>query len=67
MQRREERLMDVSTEQALREREKRLMDAVALRTPDRVPISLGLNYQPAKFAGTTTWAAYYDWPTWKQA
>ncbi len=59
--------MDASTEQAFREREKRLMDAVALRTPDRVPISLGLNYQPAKFAGTTTWAAYYDWPTWKQA
>jgi uroporphyrinogen-III decarboxylase len=59
--------MNASNEQAFREREKRLMDAVALRTPDRVPISLGLNYQPAKFAGTTTWAAYYDWPTWKKA
>jgi uroporphyrinogen-III decarboxylase len=59
--------MDAAAEQAFREREKRLMDAVALRAPDRVPISIGLNYQPAKYAGITTWAAYYDWPTWKQA
>ncbi len=59
--------MDQAAEQTLREREQRLVDAVRLRTPDRVPISIGLNYQPAKFAGTTTWAAYYDWPTWKKA
>jgi uroporphyrinogen-III decarboxylase len=43
------------------------MDAVQLKTPDRVPISIGLNYFPAKFTGTTTWAAYYDFPSWKQA
>jgi uroporphyrinogen-III decarboxylase len=59
--------MDTAEAQAFREREKRLMDAVQLRTPDRVPISIGLNYFPAKFAGTTTWAAYYDFPAWKQA
>jgi hypothetical protein len=59
--------MDQVAAQAFRERESRLMDAVQLKTPDRVPISIGLNYQPAKFAGTTTWAAYYDWPTWKKA
>jgi uroporphyrinogen-III decarboxylase len=58
--------MDTSAEQAYRERERRLIDAVQLRTPDRVPISLGLNYFPAKFTGTTTWAAYYDFPSWKQ-
>jgi uroporphyrinogen-III decarboxylase len=59
--------MDKAAEQAYREREKRLMDAVQLKTPDRVPIFMGLNYFPAKFTGTTTWAAYYDWPTWRAA
>ena len=59
--------MDQAAEQAFREREQRLVDAVQLKTPDRVPISMGLNYFPAKFTGTTTWAAYYDFPNWKQA
>jgi uroporphyrinogen-III decarboxylase len=59
--------MAAAKEQAFKERERRLMDAVALKTPDRVPISIGLNYHPAKFAGTTTWAAWYDFPTWKEA
>jgi uroporphyrinogen-III decarboxylase len=59
--------MDEAAEQALKEKEQRLMDAVQLKTPDRVPISIGLNYFPAKFTGTTTWAAYYDFPNWKQA
>jgi hypothetical protein len=58
--------MDKAAEQALRERQKRMSDAVQLKVPDRVPISLGLNYFPAKFTGTTTWAAYYDWPAWKE-
>ena len=59
--------MEKGAEQAFKAREQRLMDAVQLRTPDRVPISIGLNYFPAKFTGTTTWAAYYDFPNWKQA
>ncbi len=58
--------MDKTGEQLRRERQKRMSDAVQLKTPDRVPISLGLNYFPAKFTGTTTWAAYYDWPAWKE-
>jgi hypothetical protein len=58
--------MDKAAEQLYRERQKRMSDAVQLNTPDRVPISLGLNYFPAKFTGTTTWAAYYDWPAWKE-
>jgi hypothetical protein len=58
--------MDKAAEQAFREREQRLKDAVALKAPDRVPISIGLNYHPAKMAGTTTWTAYYDFPSWKK-
>ncbi len=59
--------MDTAAAQTFREREQRLKDAVELKTPDRVPISVGLNYFPAKFTGTTTWAAYYDFPNWKKA
>jgi uroporphyrinogen-III decarboxylase len=58
--------MDKAAEQAYNDRKQRLMDAVQLKTPDRVPISLGLNYFPAKFTGTTTWAAYYDFAAWKE-
>jgi uroporphyrinogen-III decarboxylase len=32
-----------------------------------VPISIGLNYFPAKYNGIETWTAYYDWSNWKQA
>jgi uroporphyrinogen-III decarboxylase len=59
--------MDKAAEQALKEKEQRLVDAVQMKVPDRVPIFIGLNYFPAKFAGTTTWSAYYDFPTWKKA
>jgi uroporphyrinogen-III decarboxylase len=59
--------MDIAAEQAFRAREQRLADAVRLKTPDRVPISISLNFFPAKFTGSTTWAAYYDFPAWKQA
>ena len=58
--------MDKAAEQLFKEREQRLKDAVELKKPDRVPISIGLNYHPAKFTGTTTWAAYYDFPSWKE-
>jgi hypothetical protein len=58
--------MNQAAEQLYRERQKRMSDAVQLKKPDRIPISLGLNYFPAKFTGTTTWAAYYDWPAWKE-
>lgn len=59
--------MDNAFEQAYREREKRLTDAIQLRTPDRVPITLGLSYFPAKLTGTRASAAYYDFPAWKDA
>lgn len=59
--------MDATAEKVFRERERRLMDAVQLKKPDRVPISIGLNYHPAKLAGTAAWDAYYDFPKWKKA
>ncbi len=59
--------MDKATETLYREREQRIIDAVELREPDRVPISLSFSYFPAKFAGITARDAYYDFPKWKQA
>jgi hypothetical protein len=59
--------MDKETEQLYREREKRYIDAVQLRTPDRVPTSIHLSYFPARFTGITYQDSYYDFPKWKQA
>jgi uroporphyrinogen-III decarboxylase len=59
--------MDKAIEQLCREREKRFIDAVQLRVPDRVPTSLHLSYLPARFTGITYRDAYYDFPKWKQA
>ena len=49
------------------EREKRVMDAIELRIPDRVPVQTSLTYFPAKYTGITTEAAYYDYDKWLEA
>jgi len=59
--------MDKAIEQLYREREKRFIDAVQLRVPDRVPSSVHLSYLPAKLYGLTYRDAYYDFPKWKEA
>lgn len=59
--------MDQATEQLYREREKRYIDAVQLRIPDRVPTSVHLSYLPARLTGLTYSDAYYDFPKWKEA
>jgi hypothetical protein len=59
--------MDKATEQLYREREKRFIDAVQLRVPDRVPSSIHLSYFPARFTGITYRDAYYDFPKWKES
>jgi uroporphyrinogen-III decarboxylase len=59
--------MDKATAQLYREREKRFIDAVQLRMPDRIPTSLHLSYLPARFTGITYRDSYYDFPKWKDA
>jgi hypothetical protein len=49
------------------EREKRIMDAIQLRIPDRVPIICGIGYFPAKYSGIPCSAAYYDFEAWYAA
>jgi hypothetical protein len=54
-----------STEQLYREREQRARDAIELREPDRIPLSV--NADPANYTGIKRSAAYYDPIGWKQA
>jgi hypothetical protein len=49
------------------EREKRVMDAINLKIPDRVPIICGMSFFPAKYAGIPCSAAYYDYDAWYNA
>jgi uroporphyrinogen-III decarboxylase len=59
--------MDQATEQLYREREKRYIDAIQLRVPDRVPTSVHLSFLPARFTGIKYSDAYYNFPKWKEA
>lgn len=59
--------MKKTARQTRREREKRIMDAIQLRMPDRVPIICGISYFPAKYVGIPCSAAYYDFDAWYDA
>jgi hypothetical protein len=54
-----------STEELYEEREKRVREAIYLKTPDRVP--LFINAGPTSYLGVSPSAAYYDPVTWKLA
>ena len=49
------------------EREKRVRDAIELRQPDRVPVSMAGGYFAARYAGLTASVAYYDAPAYREA
>ena len=40
-----------TAEELRREREQRIMDAIHLKIPDRVPVICGIGYFPARSAG----------------
>jgi hypothetical protein len=56
-----------SAEQLRLERERRVIDAIQLKTPDRVPIICSMGYFPARVAGIPCSAAYYDYTAWYNA
>jgi len=56
-----------TAEQLRREREKRLMDAIQLRIPDRVPVTCPIGYFAARYTGIPCSAAYYDYDAWYAA
>ncbi len=59
--------MEKTARQLRKEREKRIMDTVELRIPDRVPIICAMGYFPAKYVGIPCSAAYYDYDAWYDA
>jgi hypothetical protein len=59
--------MNKNLQELGREREQRVMEAIGLKIPDRVPIVTGLGYFVAKYAGITCAAAWYDYEKWLAA
>ena len=49
------------------EKEKRIMDTIRLKVPDRVPVITSMGYFPAKYVGIPCSAAYYDYDAWFDA
>jgi hypothetical protein len=59
--------MEKTARQLRKEREKRIMDAIQLKVPDRVPVICPIGYFPAKYTGIPCSAAYYDYDAWYAA
>ena len=52
--------MDRTAEELYQERDKRVAEAIALHTPDRVPILVFFSFFPAKYSGFTVEEVMYD-------
>jgi hypothetical protein len=52
--------MAEAAERLYNEREKRVTDAIELRTPDRVPVIVRFHFFPARYTGATTEELMYD-------
>lgn len=59
--------MDKTAAQLRQEREKRIMDTIRLKMPDRVPVISAIGYFAAKYVGIPCSAAYYDYDAWYAA
>jgi hypothetical protein len=56
-----------TAKQLRKEREKRMMDAIQLKIPDRVPVTCPIGYFAARYTGIPYSAAYYDYDAWYAA
>lgn len=56
-----------TTEQLCTEREKRVIDAIELRVPDRVPVTINPGIFAARYAGLPASAMYYDHAAYREA
>ena len=52
--------MGKTPQELYEEREKRVKDAVALKTPDRVPVVVSMGFLPARYSGMTIQEIMYD-------
>lgn len=59
--------MKKTTELLREERENRIRNVIRLKVPDRVPVSCGIGYFAANYAGIPCSAAYYDYDAWVAA
>lgn len=59
--------MEKTAEQLYAERDKRVMDTIHLKIPDRVPVQVSPAYFPARYTGISFEAAYYDYDKWLAA
>jgi uroporphyrinogen-III decarboxylase len=59
--------MEKTPEQLYQERERRVMDAIHLKIPDRVPIVTSVGYFPATYTGIPFETAWYDYERWLEA
>jgi uroporphyrinogen-III decarboxylase len=60
----QESSMNKTPDELYQEREKRVLDAIALRKPDRVPVVLETSYFPARYAGVGFDVAWNDFDKW---
>jgi hypothetical protein len=56
-----------TTEQLLDERQKRVTDTIALRVPDRVPVTIQTGVFSALYAGLPLSSMYYDYAAYQEA
>jgi hypothetical protein len=59
--------MNKNYQQNLLDREIRFSEAIQLKIPDRVPLEISFGYFPARYAGITCEAVYYDYEKWLAA
>jgi len=63
-----EKRNSMSVEELYRERDKRLLDAIQMKEPDRVPVVFfDVPLLACRYAGLPYSTAYYDAPAWKAA
>ena len=60
-------MINKTTEELYQERKKRIEDAIAVRTPDRVPIFIDSGLFPARYAGLPLSSAFSDDDAWSLA
>ena len=62
-----ERKSGKTPEELYAEREKRVMDAIAMKEPDRVPVVMRGGYFPVMYAGLSPSVVFYEPTVYKQA
>ena len=60
-------MTEKTVQELFQERNKRVNDAIQLKTPDRVPVEMSFGYFPAKYVGLPCSVVYYQPDKWLEA